>query len=192
MAFNKRFCLVKPNVCAIPSELLKDTVSFIGFVKVIVAVVVRGLTNPSTAMPENFLKPTVLRTVWCVISKMPFSNHASGISSIWKNICNCLLITMEHCTTTARSVCPGTSRISTSHECSTGWSTVMANMKICEPKRFLIQAVNARSFYDWIAMTRYVAVSLVISHDYNDIWMRGLCNCLYWSCSTHQSKQKAR
>jgi hypothetical protein len=33
-----------------------------------------------------------------------------------------------------------------------------------------MQAVNARSFYDWIAMTPYVTVSLVIGHDHNDIW----------------------
>src|SRR5210317_2249894 len=77
--FDETHALTEPDVSTVALEFLEFPVPFVGVIEVVVAPVIRGLTNPAATMPHDVLKAPVLRTMRCVVAEVPFADHPCHI-----------------------------------------------------------------------------------------------------------------
>ena len=94
--FDEPHALTEPDVGAVALELFELPVPFVGVIEVVVAPVIRGLTNPAATMPHHILKAPVLRTMRSVVAEVPLANHPGSIAVRRKEIRDRLFIPVHH------------------------------------------------------------------------------------------------
>ena len=95
LSLNERHRLLKPDIRAVTIKGLFRTVSEIGVIEIVVAPVIRGLTDAATAVVEGFVETSVVWTEGVVIAEMPFPEHTRLIAVASEDIRHRDLVTAQ-------------------------------------------------------------------------------------------------
>ncbi len=135
---NKADALPEPDIRAIAFEPLELPVPLVGIVEVVVAPVVRSLTDAAATMPDDILKAPVLRSVRGIVAEVPLTNHAGGVPVRAKEIRHRLFVPMHHRAPRTGSVGSGVSRVVARHQRRTRRRAERADVEISKANRFSI------------------------------------------------------
>ena len=141
----------------------------IGAVEVGVVPVVGRLPHAATAMAQHFLKTAILRAVRIIVTQMPLAEHGCVIAAIGENPADGHLVVAQH-----RAAHDGVP-----HACAIGpvagnqrrarRRTGRRHVVVGEPHAVRMQLVEVRRLEHRIAMTRQIAIALVIGDHQNHI-----------------------
>src|SRR5690606_16600612 len=86
VVFDEFQAFLEENIGNIALVFLGCAVVPVGIIKVIVSPIIGSLLYTSPAVAHHLLKATVLRTEWIIVSQMPFTEHAGGVSVLRKHL----------------------------------------------------------------------------------------------------------
>ena len=152
--FDKTHRLGEKYIRAVALKLLEFPVSFVGIVEIGVTPVVRRLPDAATAMPDDVLKPPILRAVWGVVAEVPFTNHSRAIAIFGKDIRNRFLIRVQHRSSRAGAISARSSRVAPRHQRSACWGAIGADVEISESNRLSVKPIDIWRFQNRVAVTR--------------------------------------
>src|SRR5690606_1215954 len=149
----------------------------VGIIKVIVSPIIGSLLYTSPAVAHHLLKATVLRTEWIIVSQMPFTEHAGGVSVLRKHLRQQGFVFKQQ--GTSGNGMPGSYPvgISSGHQGAARGSAGGRHMKVGGSQGLTEKAIEVRRFDDLVAMVRNIAVPLIVGYHQDDIGRSG-CACV--------------
>ena len=123
LSLNKCHRLIKPDIGTVTVKRLFGTVAEIGVVKIVIAPIVRRLTDTAAAVVECLIKASVVWTEGVVIAEMPFPEHTGFIAVASEDIRHRDLVAAEERTSTDGM--PHACRVAvvSRHNARTRWGT---------------------------------------------------------------------
>ena len=161
--------LIKKDIRAITLELFFLPVVHVDIVKIIVSPIGRNRRDGGGWIPNTFLKPSILRAVRIVGPEVPFTKNSGQITRVAKIIRHNRDFFSYQCPTATHIDRSITGGIQPGEQLSTGRSTHRSNMIIRQTQALHMQPIEVRGLQDWIAMGRDLWITLIVSHDDQDI-----------------------
>ena len=159
----------------------------IGTIKVGVIPEIRRLAHAAATVSKHLLKAAILRAIRIVVAQVPFTEHTGMITAIAKNFADGHLIMAQHGTTHDRMPYAGAISPAAGDQCRPRRRTGRSHVVIREPHTVRMQLIQMRRLQDRVAMTRQIAIALVIGNHQHHVRPFG---CLGSDHGKHESTEE--
>ena len=128
--------LIKEDVGAVTLEFFLAYLSvkgtLVGIIKVVIAVVVRGLADAAAFVPEDILEAFVLWAAGGVVAEVPLADHAGAITRLGEVLGDGELISVQVAAAAGSAEGPGAGRVAAGHQGRAGGGAEGADVEVGE------------------------------------------------------------
>jgi len=185
--FDPSECGGEEEVGAVAFGFNKGAVMANGGVEVFVAGCISagawvGLPNAASAVYKGFVEAALVRLVGFLVSEVPFAENTALVIGFGQDLRKDGGVE-SHAFTLKNGMCYSIfERMSPGHECCTGRGAGGADEETVEADAGVVKFVQIGGLDPGMSMAAYGAVSLIVSHDENDVGFFAECRIRCLSC----------